>query len=138
MSILKKCFEKKARVKVLIRSLKTLRGFCVGQLVAFDKHFNLVLYDVEEEYHVWEREFPEHQGQDEKRVRETTRDKKGKEKREMKGSSSGLRDQTIVMQGPPKEKNLESGRRLVKKKRRVKQLFIKGDNVVIITPVEQE
>ena len=41
MSVLQKCVENQARVKVLTRKLNGVRGTCTGVLVAFDKHWNL-------------------------------------------------------------------------------------------------
>jgi len=45
------CYTKK-RVKVYIRSAVSVRGHCEGYIVAFDKHWNLVMDDVVE---VWTR-----------------------------------------------------------------------------------
>lgn len=45
------CFAKK-RVKVYIRSAVSVRGHCEGYIIAFDKHWNLVMDDVDE---VWTR-----------------------------------------------------------------------------------
>ena len=41
-SILYNCIEKKKQLKVWTRRLHGLRGLCVGYVVAFDKHMNLV------------------------------------------------------------------------------------------------
>lgn len=45
------CFTKQ-RVKVYTRSAASVRGYCEGYIVAFDKHWNLVMDDVVE---VWTR-----------------------------------------------------------------------------------
>lgn len=45
------CYRK-CRVKVYIRSAASVRGHCEGYIVAFDKHWNLVMDDVDE---VWTR-----------------------------------------------------------------------------------
>ena len=42
LSVLYNSIEKKAKLRVWTRKLKGLRGVCVGYLVAFDKHMNLV------------------------------------------------------------------------------------------------
>lgn len=45
------CYSKQ-RVKVYIRSAVSVRGHCEGYIIAFDKHWNLVMDDVDE---VWTR-----------------------------------------------------------------------------------
>lgn len=45
------CYRKQ-RVKVYIRSAASVRGHCEGFIIAFDKHWNLVMDDVDE---VWTR-----------------------------------------------------------------------------------
>lgn len=44
--------HRKQRVKVYIRSAISVRGHCEGYIIAFDKHWNLVMNDVDE---VWTR-----------------------------------------------------------------------------------
>ncbi|CAH1373356.1 hypothetical protein MTP99_014763 [Tenebrio molitor] len=52
LEFLKKCREKRCRIKVWTRHSHDIRGYCIAYLVAFDKHWNLALEDVEE---VWTR-----------------------------------------------------------------------------------
>jgi len=54
MSLLKVCMEQKCRVRVAIRRVAEIRGYCTGLLRAYDKHVNLVLSNVEEDYTVFE------------------------------------------------------------------------------------
>jgi len=42
-SVLRNCYTKKCRVRVWIRRFKGIRGICVGFLIVFDKHINLVI-----------------------------------------------------------------------------------------------
>lgn len=44
--------HRKIRVKVYIRSAASVRGQCEGYIIAFDKHWNLVMDDVKE---IWTR-----------------------------------------------------------------------------------
>ena len=50
LSALKDCIEKEKKVKVYTRKLNGIRGYLTGVLVAFDKHWNLALMDVDETY----------------------------------------------------------------------------------------
>lgn len=52
LNFLKICMDKKLRVKVYIRSAASIRGFCIGFVEAFDKHWNVVLKDV---FETWNR-----------------------------------------------------------------------------------
>ncbi|XP_028413218.1 uncharacterized protein LOC114536061 [Dendronephthya gigantea] len=54
LSVLYNCIEKKAKLKVWTRRLNGLRGVCVGYLVAFDKHMNLAMMDVDEMFAIEE------------------------------------------------------------------------------------
>ncbi len=50
MSVLQKCVESEAKVKVYTRKMNGIRGFATGILIAFDKHWNLALMDVDETF----------------------------------------------------------------------------------------
>src|SRR4051794_9257739 len=43
-------FTTKARIAVTLRGGRRIRGTCQGQLIAFDKHWNLILKGAEERY----------------------------------------------------------------------------------------
>ncbi|XP_030000510.1 U7 snRNA-associated Sm-like protein LSm11 [Sphaeramia orbicularis] len=45
-----RCVEERIRVKVHIRTFKGLRGVCSGFVVAFDKFWNMAMVDVDETY----------------------------------------------------------------------------------------
>lgn len=51
-SVLHACRASQSRVRVMTRHGKGVRGVCTGVVVAFDKHLNLLLRDVEEDYTV--------------------------------------------------------------------------------------
>ncbi|CAB4054946.1 unnamed protein product [Lepeophtheirus salmonis] len=56
LSLLKKAREEQLRIRVYTRGVNYLRGFMTGYLLAFDKHWNLALIDVDEVFK--KRRFP--------------------------------------------------------------------------------
>ncbi|XP_014665639.1 PREDICTED: serine/arginine repetitive matrix protein 2-like [Priapulus caudatus] len=50
LGVLNKCVQERIRVKVWTRSYNHIRGICTGYIVAFDKHWNLAMVDVDEVY----------------------------------------------------------------------------------------
>ena len=50
MSVLKRCMEEGERVKVWTRGVLGIRGVTTGFLAAFDKHWNMALTDVDEQF----------------------------------------------------------------------------------------
>ncbi|CAH1982719.1 unnamed protein product [Acanthoscelides obtectus] len=50
LAFLKKCREERTRIKVYTRDERSVRGFCMAYLLAFDKHWNLLLEEVEEHW----------------------------------------------------------------------------------------
>jgi len=42
LAVLRRCVEERQKIKVWTRNYRYVRGICVGYLVAFDKHWNLV------------------------------------------------------------------------------------------------
>jgi small nuclear ribonucleoprotein (snRNP)-like protein len=50
--LLKRAYQQKCRVRVVTRHGHGVRGVAEGTLLGFDKHFNMILRDVEEKYTV--------------------------------------------------------------------------------------
>ena len=55
LSILKRCFLEQRRVKIWIRRINGIKGTCEGYLEAFDRHLNVVLSDVNEDFSMFDR-----------------------------------------------------------------------------------
>ncbi|KAG8199046.1 hypothetical protein JTE90_021059 [Oedothorax gibbosus] len=47
---LKKCIDGTRKIKVYTRNFKEVRGICTGYVLAFDKHWNIILVDADEAY----------------------------------------------------------------------------------------
>ena len=52
---MKRCFLEQKKVKIYIRRLSGIKGTCEGYLEAFDRHFNVVLSDVNEDFLMFDR-----------------------------------------------------------------------------------
>ena len=50
LSALQNCVQNRTKIKVSTRKLNGIRGTCVGFLVAYDKHWNLAMIDVDETF----------------------------------------------------------------------------------------
>ena len=54
MALLKNFFTRKVRAHLSIRSSHAIHSIMSGYIIGFDKHFNIILFDVVEEYFDWE------------------------------------------------------------------------------------
>ncbi|UPQ97497.1 hypothetical protein HOP50_01g07910 [Chloropicon primus] len=59
LGVLEKAMRTGQKVMVVTRHKSGIRGVCLGLVAAFDKHFNLVLRDVDERYTVLHKVAPE-------------------------------------------------------------------------------
>ena len=95
LSILKRCFIEQRRIKMWIRRLNGIKGTCEGYLEAFDRHFNVVLSDVSEDFLMF--------------------------------------DKYVLV--PSSGKRLKKKAVLKPRKRYFKRIFLRGDNVALISIV---
>ncbi|RLN51853.1 hypothetical protein BBJ28_00016321 [Nothophytophthora sp. Chile5] len=112
--VLRRCFLERTRVLVVVRRVNSVRGTCTGFLKAFDKHMNLVLLDVSQEY-----------------VPLTTHERLLRELREGKRVSS---DAIFSATNPRRNRRLFANAGGTQRDY-AKQFFIRGDNVVSVSAV---
>lgn len=119
MAQLQKWLADRARVKVLVRKNHGVRGSATGILRLFDRHWNLILTDVEEVYQRKKFRY----GNEACAAGTTTEEMALSRLREL-GLQHPLRD-AIVSSVAKKKK-------LVEVKRKHPLLFIKGDQVAVV------
>nr|CAH7728038.1 unnamed protein product [Callosobruchus chinensis] len=116
LAFLKKCIEEKKKIKVYTRNEKGVRGYCVAHLLAFDKHWNLMLENVEEH---WTRK---------KRKKVPALDTIELSKK----ARSKIRPPPITLTEHETDKTLENC------SREVFQLMMRGEHVVLITVAQNK
>ncbi|KAG6614608.1 Ribonucleoprotein LSM domain [Phytophthora cinnamomi] len=112
--VLRRCFLERMRVFVVVRRINSVRGTCSGFLKAFDKHMNLVLLDVTQEF-----------------VPHSTHERLLREVREGTRAASDAvfsvadhrRNQRVLASAGGTQREY------------IKQVFIRGDNVVSVSAV---
>ncbi|GAM27791.1 hypothetical protein SAMD00019534_109670, partial [Acytostelium subglobosum LB1] len=102
LSLLRRALQERKQIRVVIRGLRSIRGHCIGYLLGFDKHFNVILRDVEEEI-----------------IRSVP----------VAAATTSVTDDSG---GESSNSNTSSKRQLIRDKRYYGQLFIKGDTIVSI------
>ncbi|MCO5584457.1 hypothetical protein L7F22_038385 [Adiantum nelumboides] len=140
LSLLVECYQRKLRIKVWTRHTHGVRGTLTGSLIAFDKHINLVLRDIDEEYSVrrWiprlvrrrgrsacneegENTCCQHASMDS--FSEARSDQCTQKKADGQNQIESLTSQLQELRMFPK---------LEHRRRHLKQVFLRGDSVVII------
>jgi len=138
MSLLSKCVEENKRIKVMVRGVDRVRGHVTGFLVAFDKHWNMALTDVEETFHrrkkvksppIAEAEI----------VTEKMQDMKLKSRRSPRKSSGQGRQvdrtKTREVMGFSTVHVIERKRKTEVCKRHIPQVVLRGEHVVCVLPM---
>lgn len=111
LSLLHTAFVKRHRVRVVIRYVNGIRGTLTGYLLAFDKHFNMLLRDVDEVY--------------------------SPRNVSTAPSLSNVERELQRRQSATTVSNLGNGEWSVRQ-RHMKQMMVRGDNVVIVYKAESE
>ena len=122
LSLLYSVLSTRSRVRVMVRYVDCVRGVLTGQLVAFDKHLNMILRDADEVY-----------------TGRVTRDEGSVE---AAGGARGDDGGTVV---GPRKAGLEARRRgaggkggMRAKQRYFHQMLVRGDNVVMVWRADSE
>uniref|UniRef100_A0AAV1TPP4 Sm domain-containing protein n=1 Tax=Peronospora matthiolae TaxID=2874970 RepID=A0AAV1TPP4_9STRA len=110
--VLRRCFFERRKVFVVLRRVNSVRGTCCGFLKAFDKHMNLVLLDVTQEFlpHCTHEKVL-------RQVQKGTRTASDA----VFSAASGRRNRRVFAGAGGTQREY------------VKQLFIRGDNVVSVS-----
>lgn len=113
---------RKQRIRIVIRYVNAIRGELYGILIVFDKHMNMILRDVEEIYSMRPISVNgEHSNVEMEKYRRT------------KLRATVSEDDSNI------SSTIEGGRReWYGRKRRMKHLLVRGDNVVSISLADQE
>ena len=115
--MLKKYMDEKIKVKVYTRKKNGIRGFMTGYIEVFDRHWNLALVDVEE---TWKKR--------KKRLMENKVSHLGEPQ-----DCSDLLARMRINVPDVKAKSLD--RKYVECTRKMPKLFIRGEQVVLVTPI---
>jgi len=110
LSLLHTAFVKRQRVRVVIRYVNGIRGTLTGYFIAFDKHFNMLLRDVDEVYS----------------PRYVSSEPLSNVERELKRRQIAVN----VDSQQPGEWSV--------RQRHMKQMMVRGDNVVLVYKAESE
>ena len=127
MAVLQKCVENQARVKILTRKLNGVRGSCIGVLVAFDKHWNLALVDVDETYSRPRYRKPEYDNGQTNKNPEKTRQTAAEAKKHETQPETERVGQSVI-------RIIKTRRNTQLCQRHVPQIVLRGEHVILIQP----
>lgn len=113
-SVLHKCMMERKRVRVIIRYVNCVRGTMTGYVIGFDKHMNLILRDVDE---VYTPRFVDSKDDD---CQQKSNLEVEKQRRILGASGSKYQGRWTLRQ------------------RHLKQVLVRGDNIVAVYRAEQE
>ncbi|XP_029021546.1 U7 snRNA-associated Sm-like protein LSm11 [Betta splendens] len=148
-----RCVEERIRVKVHIRTFKGLRGVCSGFVVAFDKFWNMAMVDVDETYREpllgealnHEKTLSITRLFEKLKLQETSLDDKSGKNQTPKAadksggsrtasSSRAARTESTPSEAPTSKQKKEPKMYGKVRTRHVNQLFIRGENIILVNP----
>jgi len=142
LAMLGACLKRGARVRVRIRRINGVRGHCDGKIKAFDRHFNMILLDADEMFEQVETSSPSSSSG---RRSESQLGRVGRGGSGGVGSSGGSSSRRVGRSNSSTTRSRRrepkrgavvrelSGDRVVRRvTRHIGQVFIRGDNVVLV------
>ncbi|XP_015916942.2 U7 snRNA-associated Sm-like protein LSm11 [Parasteatoda tepidariorum] len=139
LGALTKCLENR-KIKVWTRNFEKVRGICTGYVVAFDKHWNLVMEDVDEAYFKKTKSKTPFlcNMRDGERFSEIPKNiPKKKTQGNAPSDDTGAKIDTVITAG--KKKKILNKRKKGKEilaKRHIEKIFIKGDSIVMVAVMD--
>jgi len=128
------CVKEEIKVKIWTRNFKEVRGILSGYVIAFDKHWNLILRDVGEVYLKPKKsKTPFLRDVD---PNESLPDMPVKKPREKKSEAAAPPPPPPA--DPDKKKKRRKKLKKTSERRNVGKLFVRGDNIVMISPLHEE
>lgn len=124
LSLLNRLLEKRQRVRLLIRYVNGIRGTLTGYLTAYDKHFNMILRDVDEVY------CPRAAIDGDKERNEPSNESFSNLETEIRRRITAVRETKDQPDSPQRKWSI--------RQRHMKQILVRGDNIVMVYKADDE
>ena len=131
LTLLKRAYDSKSKIKVLTRHARGVRGSAVGTLCGFDVFMNLILRDVVEEYTVRVPVTRERPAKAAGAAAAAEGGGGGAEKGEKDCDGEKKKEQALPP--PPEKRRLRHCYRLEPRTRSLRLVFLRGDSVVLVS-----
>ncbi|GBN86051.1 hypothetical protein AVEN_203958-1 [Araneus ventricosus] len=137
LNVLYECLKEDKKIKIWTRNFEEIRGICAGYVVAFDKHWNMILSDLDEVYLKPKKakspyldlkttdDLPE-------LPRKVPKVKKPKTPEEEAAQKAA--EEAAAKKPKKNKKKKRKGRKPYQ--RHLKHLFIRGDNIIMVAVLE--
>lgn len=134
LGLLTECYNQQVQIKVWTRHSHGVRGSLIGFLSAFDKHFNMVLHDIDEEYSVrrWVPRLVHRRGRSIRLQRNEDLTAEEPEQSICMPKDSDITTAIEVDNLAAQLKELRLFPKLEHRRRHLNQVFLRGDSVVMV------
>lgn len=138
-----KCVVEKKKLKIWTRNYKEVRGILTGYLIAFDKHWNLILRDVDEVYLKPKKsKTPFLRDIEPSESLPDMPPKVPRQKKTTEGEAAAAAPPAPKVkeekEDDDKKKRRKKKSKKTSEKRAIKKLFVRGDNIVMICPLDDD